>query len=196
MDVERGVAEVADVQRGRGDASFGLFSVPPRTTSIDFVSTSRSPRLVLGMPSRKGKLVAATPPRAQPLPEVTSEPTYFPFARYTSVVGVHTSLLAFTALLLPATTPSLGGVLARWDFTRGTEGRDIMQALTEDPLRTLAWICIGAVILQCWWAGWVKEWFVAARAQKVDHTETAQQKLDRNEWTSQRERAVVRPGSD
>ncbi|TBU25709.1 GPI biosynthesis protein family Pig-F-domain-containing protein [Dichomitus squalens] len=145
------------------------------------------------MPSRKGKGKAAEapPPRTQIRPEHPSQPTYFPFARYTSVVGVHTSLLAFTALLLPATTPSLGGVLARWDFTSRTEDRDIMQVLTENPLRTLAWICTGALILQCWWAGWVKEWSLTARARKVDNAEAAKQKMERDGWEAQRERVVA-----
>lgn len=124
--------------------------------------------------------------------ESLSEPAYFPFARYTSVVGVHTSLLAFTALLLPGTTLSVNGILAQWDFAEGTEGRDIMRNLTENPLRTLAWICTGALILQCWWASWVKRWSSATRTYKPDSVDATKQRLERDWWKTQRDRVVVR----
>ncbi|KAG2076182.1 hypothetical protein BDR04DRAFT_1125747 [Suillus decipiens] len=59
---------------------------------------------------------------------------FFPYARYTSVVGVHTSLIAFTALFLPQISlliwPSLG------------------DALTDNPVMALAWIVAWLVVLQ------------------------------------------------
>ncbi|KAI1792460.1 GPI biosynthesis protein family Pig-F-domain-containing protein [Ganoderma leucocontextum] len=140
------------------------------------------------MPSRNRKAGETRPSRAQA--ESSSEPAYFPFARYTSVVGVHTSLLAFTALLLPGTTPSVRGILAPWDFTKSTEGRDIIRNLTENPLRTLAWICIGALVLQCWWASWIKQWSSATRTHKPDSVDATKQRMERDWWKAQRERVV------
>lgn len=142
------------------------------------------------MPSRNRKATETRPSRTQPDP--SSEPAYFPFARYTSVVGVHTSLLAFTALLLPGTTPSVRGILARWDLTKSTEGRDILRNLTENPLRTLAWICTGALILQCWWASWIKQWSSVARIHKPDSVNATKQRMEGDRWKAQGDRAVVR----
>ena len=146
------------------------------------------------MPSRNRKAVETGPSRTSQ-PQSSSEPAYFPFARYTSVVGVHTSLLAFTALLLPGTTPSVGGILARWDFTKSTEGRDVLRNLTENPLRTLAWICTGALILQCWWASWIKQWSSTTRTHKPDSVDATKQRLERGPCVrldAQRDRVVVR----
>ncbi|KAF7366784.1 p-loop containing nucleoside triphosphate hydrolase protein [Mycena sanguinolenta] len=33
-----------------------------------------------------------------------------------------------------------------------------LEALTRSPAGTLAWVCAGAVVLQGWWGGWVREW--------------------------------------
>ncbi|TFK90006.1 PIG-F-domain-containing protein [Polyporus arcularius HHB13444] len=136
------------------------------------------------MPARKGKgpETKTSTARAQPAPPATesSEPT-FPFARYTSVVGVHTSLLAFSALILPASSPSLN-IFARWDFSSSEPKphRDIMQALTENPARTVAWMCAGAIVLQGWWASWIKKWAGELQtAGKADSTEVTQKKLER-----------------
>ena len=89
---------------------------------------------------------------------------FFPFARYTSIVGVHTTLLVFTALFLPRTT-------FLFEFTRPSPdeafitSRDKPQhpflvPLTLSPISTLMCICSGAVVLQAWWGGWVREWAI------------------------------------
>jgi phosphatidylinositol glycan class F len=79
---------------------------------------------------------------------------FFPYARYTSVVGVHTSLVAFTALFLPQTSLLLWPPLADSDRPQS----QFQDALTDNPVITLAWIVTGLVILQVWWAGWIRQW--------------------------------------
>lgn len=79
---------------------------------------------------------------------------FFPYARYTSVVGVHTSLVAFTALFLPQTSLLLWPSLADSDRPQSK----FKDALTDNPAITLAWIVAGLVILQVWWAGWIRQW--------------------------------------
>ncbi|KAI0657578.1 GPI biosynthesis protein family Pig-F-domain-containing protein [Cubamyces menziesii] len=142
------------------------------------------------MPTRKAKASAASKVSAQGQSAVSFEPdTFFPFARYTSLVGVHTSLLAFTALLLPTTPTSL--LLKGTSFIPDSERnaanqprRDVMQVLTENPVRTVAWICAGALILQGWWASWVRTWSLDLRSTaKVtaspNNAEATKQKLER-----------------
>ncbi|KAI0697639.1 GPI biosynthesis protein family Pig-F-domain-containing protein [Cerioporus squamosus] len=135
------------------------------------------------MPKGKGK--GKGPEVAQAASPATETPgATFPFARYTSVVGVHTSLLAFGALILPASSLSLN-IFAQWDFSSSDRRppRDIMQALTENPARTVAWMCASAILLQGWWASWIKKWASESSqgSGKADSAEEAQKKLERKE---------------
>ncbi|KAG1818974.1 GPI biosynthesis protein family Pig-F-domain-containing protein [Suillus subaureus] len=95
-------------------------------------------------------------PAKTTVPSSTHEGQYafFPYARYTSVVGVHTSLVAFTALFLPQTSLLLWPSLADSDRPQS----QFQDALTDNPVITLAWIVAGLVILQVWWAGWIRQW--------------------------------------
>ncbi|KAI0672237.1 GPI biosynthesis protein family Pig-F-domain-containing protein [Trametes maxima] len=158
------------------------------------------------MPSRKTKTQEVTNAPSQSRPEPSSEvTTFFPFARYTSLVGVHTSLLAFSALLLPTTSTSLitRGVSFLPNFVPGERPtRDVVQLLTEDPVRTVAWICAGASILQAWWAGWVRAWSLEQRNQaksKGDaipgNSEITRQKLERRNQDDQRTAALGKAAS-
>ena len=136
------------------------------------------------MPSRKSKEPGATA-SAQPAVQTSAEPiAFFPFARYTGIVGVHTSLLTFAALFLPST--SLYSIISPWTPTPEGEKRNPMRALTENPLQTVAWICAGALLLQGWWASWVRAWYVDARERKKDSTEELQHRLQRQGWNMQR----------
>ncbi|KAI0649864.1 GPI biosynthesis protein family Pig-F-domain-containing protein [Trametes meyenii] len=153
------------------------------------------------MPSRKRKAQTVTNVPSQSRTNSSSDATaFFPFARYTSLVGVHTSLLAFSALLLPTTSTSLitKGVSFLPGSTAGTRPtRDVVQLLTEDPARTVAWICAGASILQAWWAGWVRAWSLEQRNQvkskgntAPDNSEITKQKLERRNQDDQRTAAL------
>src|ERR1700690_322162 len=104
------------------------------------------------MPSQKTKnrKAAATPNVSTQLTE-NDGTGFFPFASYVSVVGVHTTLLAFVALFL---------VCAPQALPRSSPPSPFLEALTRDPVSTVAWKCAGAIPLQGWWAGWVRKWWI------------------------------------
>lgn len=117
---------------------------------------------------------------------------FFPYARYTSLVGVHASLLAFTAIFLPRSafadlsSPSVAAARGR---------REPMVMMTESPARTLAWLCLGTLVLQLWWASWMREWKLEASvytmadgngAIEEDETKKAERVLRQKEWDSQK----------
>jgi GPI ethanolamine phosphate transferase 2/3 subunit F len=109
------------------------------------------------MPAKRAKATTSTSADKVAVLSSTDVPqnAFFPFARYTSVVGVHTSLVAFTALFLPQTSRLF------WQpETRGTNRpqTEFLDVLTDSPAITLAWIIAGLLILQPWWAGWVRQW--------------------------------------
>lgn len=146
------------------------------------------------MPARKGKTGKTTgtsTPSTQTQSSALSETsTYFPFARYTSIVGVHTSLLAFCALILPGTSLSS---LAPWgDSTAGEHksSRDIAELLTENPVRTVGWMCAGALLVQSWWASWLRKWCMEGRPRKSGKVDPLHKHSESNEW--KRQRIVVR----
>jgi len=93
---------------------------------------------------------------------------FFPFARYISVVGVHTTLLAFVALFLPR--------IPR-DPLRSLSPSPFLEGLTRDPVLTVMWICAGAIPLQGWWAGWVRKWWIQFSIKGTD----AEKRLEENE---------------
>jgi phosphatidylinositol glycan class F len=100
---------------------------------------------------------------------------FFPLARYTSLAGVHASLTLFAALFLPRTsltellqsfvtvgtsTPQ-GHHANKTAAPRSSNDRPaspLVQELSADPARTLAWLCVGALLLQFWWARWLARW--------------------------------------
>jgi len=79
----------------------------------------------------------------------------FPLAQYASVLGVHLLLVGFTTLYLPQTTRLFAPLDAQKTDRPQSE---FMEALTADPLATVSWIAAGLVLLQTWWAGWVRTW--------------------------------------
>lgn len=102
---------------------------------------------------------------------------FFPFARYTSIVGVHTSLLAFTGLFLPRT--SLSSLLRASSSGDNDQGsNDVLTALTANPLRTVAWICTGSLVLQIWWAIWLRSWSLDTRAVVKGGADEAAQRAE------------------
>ena len=88
-----------------------------------------------------------------------------PINSYIAVVGVHASLWAFTALYLPRTTFTNGLKNTEWNSSQQLSSRDRPQhpflvALTQNPTWTLACICLGAGLVQSWWAGRVRRWWL------------------------------------
>lgn len=138
---------------------------------------------------------------AAALPSTLSSPQ-FPFARYASIVGVHTSLLAFSALLLP-TTGSFKSILSHTPLhppfglnatTSATYSkRDVLEVIAEHPTRTAAWICLGALVVQSWWASWLRGWSREGNAKDDpprDGAERAKRKME-SVGRSTRERVAV-----
>ncbi|KAJ7241699.1 GPI biosynthesis protein family Pig-F-domain-containing protein [Mycena haematopus] len=121
-----------------------------------------------------------------------SPPT--PFAEYTAVVGVHTSLLLFATLFLPRTAhlPFLTGphVDPARLTSRDRPQHPFLDALTLHPTATLAWLCLGAAVLQGWWAGWVRGWAIESVLRstgverRVDRARVGERKWAtlRNAW--------------
>lgn len=135
------------------------------------------------------------PPTQAPAP-------FFPLARYTSLVGVHTSLLLFTGLFLPRTslsaflqsfitgtytpTPTFDHV-SPFDSTSGQPQtgqvrsadrpeHPFLTAITRDPATTLGWLCAGVAVLQVWWAAWLKTWLEDYRLSLLTEEMRAQEK--------------------
>ncbi|OJA18544.1 hypothetical protein AZE42_04006 [Rhizopogon vesiculosus] len=110
------------------------------------------------MPAKHAKATTSTNKAnksAVPSSTDTPQSPFFPYARYTSVVGVHTSLVAFTALFLPQTSRLL------WQPETSSAEHpqsEFLNTLTDSPVATLAWIVAGLLVLQPWWAGWMRQW--------------------------------------
>lgn len=119
------------------------------------------------MPSKGTKAAKATPSSTSKSPGDSaicehrgtrpSVPDYgkFPLAQYASVLGVHLLLVGFTTLYLPQTTRLLAPIDAQKTDRPQSE---FMEALTADPLATVSWIAAGLILVQTWWAGWVRTW--------------------------------------
>lgn len=130
-------------------------------------------------------------PEARPAP-------FFPLARYASVTVVHACLLGFTALYLPRSSLSFFTSSNLFDTSTETEAptpeapSDALYLLTSNPARTVAWMCAGALLLQPWWAAWMKSWTREASFQLKgdrDAAEVSKHKLERSGINS--ERALV-----
>ncbi|KAI0826189.1 GPI biosynthesis protein family Pig-F-domain-containing protein [Irpex lacteus] len=123
---------------------------------------------------------------------------FFPYARYTSLVGVHTSLLAFTAVFLPMSAFADLSTPAQY---KSRPKRAPIEVLTETPWRTVAWMCLGVLVLQWWWAGWVRQWKLDASIHsetgaEEQPAETEAQKAERilrqKEWDSQKPQVTIK----
>jgi len=119
------------------------------------------------MAKRKSKSRKATTPLAESsnvlgeLDQPTFNAEFFPFARYISLVFVHATLLAFTALFLPRTTFLFQLPPGPSQMTsRDRPQHPFLEPLTINPVSTLACICAGGVVLQGWWGGWVRGWWI------------------------------------
>lgn len=118
---------------------------------------------------RKTKGITNTSPKAQkdnhasPMGPGPSLVEILPGNSYIPVVGVHTTLLLFSGLFLPRTTflRDIAGV--QIDPTQHSSldrpQHPFLEPLTSSPLSTLVYICVGATVLQGWWAGYVRDWW-------------------------------------
>ena len=100
---------------------------------------------VANKPSKQQQQQQSEPASLQPAASAPPPTPFFPYARYISIVGVHTSLLAFTALILPR---SAFADLSSPAAARSKPRRDPMLVISENPARSLAWMCLGCFVLQ------------------------------------------------
>lgn len=88
----------------------------------------------------------------------------WPITSYISIVCVHTTLWVFVALYLPRSIPLINLESAEWDrvqvSSRDRPQHPFLEALTAHPTSTLFSICLGGTILQSWWAGWTRDWWL------------------------------------
>ncbi|KIY72042.1 hypothetical protein CYLTODRAFT_389216 [Cylindrobasidium torrendii FP15055 ss-10] len=115
----------------------------------------------------KSKKVANNPQDVAP-----EEEAFFPYARYTSIVGVHTSLLIFVALYFPRMFE-----LADSDQASSLDRpqHPFLRAITGLPAVTVGSICLGACVLQSWWGGWMRDWLIDYSLKGTEESK----KLDR-----------------
>ncbi|KIM41241.1 hypothetical protein M413DRAFT_445279 [Hebeloma cylindrosporum] len=83
---------------------------------------------------------------------------------YISTVCVHTTLWVFVALYLPRSISLINLENSEWDrvqvSSRDRPQHPFLEALTAHPTWTLFSICLGGTILQSWWAGWTRDWWL------------------------------------
>ncbi|KAJ7584997.1 GPI biosynthesis protein family Pig-F-domain-containing protein [Mycena floridula] len=103
------------------------------------------------------KKAGVAPVAPAPVP-VAPAPVFFPFARYCSIVGVHTTLLLFTALYLPRTALLLELTQPIAMTSKDRPQDPFLDALTANPLVTVLSISSGVTVLQGWWGGWIRSW--------------------------------------
>ncbi|KAF5372549.1 hypothetical protein D9758_005152 [Tetrapyrgos nigripes] len=112
---------------------------------------------------------------------------HFPFARYVGVVGIHSSLLLFSSLFLPRTTMLFELIRPEIDpsqlTSRDRPQHPFLEDLTASPVLTVAWMCLGAVVLQAWWGGSVRDWWIgyslrgAEEENRIERAELNKDKL-------------------
>lgn len=94
-----------------------------------------------------------------------SQIAFFPYARYTSIVGVHTTLLGFSALFLPGSNLPFGlSTKLSWEqkplTSQDRPQHPFLVPLTANPVMTLTYICMAVTGLQFWWGGWLRGWTI------------------------------------
>ncbi|KAF5339171.1 hypothetical protein D9611_011148 [Ephemerocybe angulata] len=96
---------------------------------------------------------------------------------YISIVGVHTTLLSYTALFLPRTKvlQDLAGHYASdassssaVPTSQDRPQHPFLTALTSSPGVTLFALCAGTLILQTWWASWLRGAWVDLTVQGTE----------------------------
>ncbi|KAG6865095.1 hypothetical protein C0991_005150 [Blastosporella zonata] len=131
------------------------------------------------MAKKKSKAQVA-PPELQQNENVPLNAGFFPFARYTSVVGVHTTLLTFTALFLPRTTFLLELTTPVMDqelrSSRDRPQHPFLEDLTISPVSTLFCLCAGVCVLQGWWGGWMRNWWIEYALKGSDEQKKSDKK--------------------
>ncbi|KAI5895005.1 uncharacterized protein SCHCODRAFT_02686473 [Schizophyllum commune H4-8] len=135
-------------------------------------------------------------------PSASDASLHVSFGRYTAQVGAHTSLLLFAALFLPRielpehSQPS--GSSPRWGWVEtilppppaqtslDKPTHPFLVPLVVNPTWTLVWMCLGAAVLQLWWAGFMKNWWTEYTNSENDEYDKAMAKTahDKVAWSA------------
>ncbi|KAL1733212.1 hypothetical protein EV714DRAFT_269886 [Schizophyllum commune] len=133
-------------------------------------------------------------------PNAADASLHVSFGRYTAQVGAHTSLLLFAALFLPRIElPEHGvggGKSPRWGWVEtilppppaqtslDKPTHPFLVPLVVNPTWTLVWMCLGAAVLQLWWAGFMKNWWTEYTNSENDEYDKAMVKTahDKVAW--------------
>jgi hypothetical protein len=96
-----------------------------------------------------------------PMTTMAQKPaTQFPYFQYTSLLGTHTLLLAFTAVFLPGGTVLITPLPPQQSSLDKPQHR-LLEPITANPVWTLLWLCAGTGACQAWWAGWMRQFWAA-----------------------------------
>lgn len=84
-----------------------------------------------------------------------------PLFSYATTVGVHSSLLLFTAFFLPRTSLVVFDSISNFPLLQPASSLDrpqpeFLEALTASPPLTLAWLCAGAFLISFSWGGRIR----------------------------------------
>lgn len=95
---------------------------------------------------------------------------HFPYFQYTSLLGTHTLLLAFTAFFLPGGTVLITPLPPQQSSLDKPQHR-LLEPITASPVWTLLWLCAGTSACQAWWGGWMRQFWATYPHHGGDHGE-------------------------
>lgn len=104
-----------------------------------------------------------------------TERAFFPLSRFSSLTGVHSTLLLFTAAYLPRSSFLLSP-LPPQASSRDRPQHPFLHPLTADPLLTLVWLCLGVALVQASWGSWLRNESESANLMKLGDDEEAKMK--------------------
>jgi len=116
-----------------------------------------------------------------------------PLFSYATTVGIHSSLLLFTAFFLPRTSLVIFNSTSNFPFLQPASSLDrpqpeFLEALTASPPLTVAWLCAGVLLISFSWGGRARRQ-AYEQHKPVDKTDFEARKEDM-EW--QKRGTIVR----
>ncbi|KIO33132.1 hypothetical protein M407DRAFT_241161 [Tulasnella calospora MUT 4182] len=117
----------------------------------------------------KGKALATDSSKT----DASSHESGLPLARYTSIVGTQSLLLAFTALFLPRSTTSLLGsdFLPPPSSSLDRPQHPFLEPITASPVLTLVWLCLGVGVVISWSSGYMRVWVKGETSSRAGNQE-------------------------
>jgi len=111
-----------------------------------------------------------------------------PLLSYATTVGIHSSLLLFTALFLPRTSLAIFYNTSNFPFLQPASSLDrpqpqFLEVLTASPPLTIAWLCAGVFLISFSWGGRIRRQ-AYEQHKPVDRTDF-EAKGEEMEWQKQ-----------